>query len=84
MEGVIKENRPLILDSKPEQFVVGSKTKQSDDIINFVNPYQQKIVLDVALHAPLVYAVQLVRAVFHGNTACLLKSLGHCFQSKEF
>ena len=64
--------------------MVGSKTKQSDDIVYFVNPYQQEIVLHVALQAPLVDAVQLVRAVFHGNMASLLKSLGHCFQSKEF
>ena len=51
--------------------MVCAETQQLDRVCIFVNPYQQEVVLDVALHASLVDAVKLMRFVSFGmRPAC--------------
>lgn len=53
--------------SLAEQFGVCPKAHQLDDIPLLVNPYQQEIALDVALHAAFVLPCEHVGLVFLGD-----------------
>ena len=63
--------------SSAEQFGVCPKAHQLDDIPLLVNPYQQEIALDVALHAALVAPGEHVWQVLFGNGLLDFQHLDH-------
>ncbi len=63
--------------SSAEQFGVCPKAHQLDDIPLLVNPYQQEIALDVALHAALVAPGEHVWQVLFGNGLLVFQHLDH-------
>ncbi len=63
--------------SSAEQFGVCPKAHQLDDIPLLVNPYQQEIALDVALHAAFVLPCEHVWQVLFGNGLLVFQHLDH-------
>ena len=47
--------------------MVCSKAHQFDDSSGLVNPYQQEVILHMALQTTLIDTMQFMRAVFHWN-----------------
>ena len=57
-----------------------SETHKPYGVCSLVYPYQQKIILYVALHTAFVFAMQFVRAIFNRYDACFLEAF--CYDAK--
>lgn len=59
---------------------MAAKTYKLDNIMHLVNPYQEKVSLNVALHAAFVVALQQVRFELGGDGLLRyrFKSLRYC------
>ena len=58
-----------------EQFGVASKSDKFHNTFIHIKPYQQEVVLDMALHISFVFPNQQMGIVFDRNRPCILQMI---------